>query len=107
MVNTGGLEKGVVFAGGGQDEVYGDRVYGGPGHDDLEGNRVFGGRGVDRISAPVTDEGGYVLHGGPGGDEFFPAGKVYGGPGADTIVELGHANDMFVGGPGRDTPRHL
>jgi hypothetical protein len=101
MVNTGGLEKGVVFAGGGQDEVYGDRLYGGRGHDTLEGKRVFGGPGVDRISA--FDERGTVLRGGPGGDEFFPAGRVYGGPGADNIVELGFVSDMFVGGPGRDT----
>lgn len=103
-VNPGGLEKGVVFAGGGQDEIYGDRLYGGPGPDTLEGNRVFGGPGVDRLNAAYPyDVRAFVMHGGPGDDELSASGRAYGGPGADFIEELSSVGDMFVGGPGRDT----
>jgi hypothetical protein len=99
-----GLDQGVVFAGGGKDDISGDRVYGGPGHDNLEGSRVFGGPGVDRIFAGYPyDVRSFVIRGGPGGDQISGSGRVYGGPGADDIEEFSKVGDMFVGGRGRDT----
>ncbi len=110
--------KGIAFAGPGNDEVVGDRIYGGRGQDELSGSRVFGGRGhddvegsqlfggpgVDRLFAGYPyDVRAFVMRGGPGGDEMSGGGRVYGGQGGDSIEESSSVGDMFVGGPGRDS----
>ena len=117
-VRVGEDFKGVAFAGPGNDEVVGDRIYGGRGQDDLSGSRVFGGSGhdslegsqlfggpgVDRLFAGYPyDTRAFVMRGGAGGDVMSGSGRLYGGPGADDIEESSTVGDMFVGGPGRDT----
>jgi hypothetical protein len=105
QINVVGLQsrRGVVYSGGGSDEVAAEgRLYGGPGHDDLGGPALFGGPGHDRLSSDEDDTDNLV-RGGPGSDTVFGwGGRVYGGAGHDSLVDLSDVAQVFFGGPGRD-----
>ena len=87
-----------------------DYITGGTGDDTIRGNEgidtIQGGDGDDRIQGNDGEDilegeaGDDTLDGGSGGDE------IHGGPGADILVdgEQDEAPDIFIGGPGIDSP---
>jgi Ca2+-binding RTX toxin-like protein len=78
-------------------------VHGGPGKDDLDGpGSLYGDAGADQLNA--GDGGGFVLDGGPGGDDIFGRGgndTLVGGDGDDHLTDSG-GTDLLIGGPGLD-----
>ncbi|WP_417676432.1 calcium-binding protein [Pseudodonghicola sp.] len=89
---AGGGGDDVLFAGDGNDRLFGDA-----GNDTLEGgagrDKIFGGGGADKL---YGDDGNDRLEGGNGND------KLFGGAGADVLIG-GRGNDRMTGGAGLDT----
>ena len=111
---TGTITTDILHGLGGNDVLRGrqqaDTLFGGNGNDTLEGetgndilggagpDRLFGGRGPDDMRGGVGADRG---DGGPGSDDLDL------GRGNDeavySVVDNRNANDVYAGGPGRDT----